>query len=258
MKFSINCYIDLLKDFKNCDYKFIFFDEGVGLLSRTSDSKHCILRHDVDNDLDAALKMALLEYKIGISSTYFLMVRSPIYNLFSRSNSDLVKEIIKLGHQIGLHYDHGYDVKRGMSASDTHKEVISHSQMIENEFGQKIKTVSYHQPSVAILNNEVDTPNFINTYDKSLSKYFKYFSDSNRKLSLTEDNNKFIDNLNLHKIIGDKNIQLLIHPMWWIYENKSTYSVWNSTIISNFENMQKQFLETEGAYGMPRRFKISE
>jgi len=52
-------------------------------------------------------------------------------------------------------------------------------------------------------------------------------------------------------------IQLLIHPMWWVYgEEKTTYGVWNKVVESNFMQAQQQFLATEGAYGEARKIVI--
>ena len=55
--------------------------------------------------------MAKIEHKFGVKATYFFMLRSPFYNIFTRANNEAVKEIIKLGHNIGLHYDEGYAAK---------------------------------------------------------------------------------------------------------------------------------------------------
>jgi len=52
-----------------------------------------LLRHDVDVDVGAALEMAKVEKSLGVSSTYFLMLRPPVYNLMSRHNHQAVKKI---------------------------------------------------------------------------------------------------------------------------------------------------------------------
>lgn len=40
-----------------------------------------ILRHDVDADLEAAVAMAEIERDLGLTTTYFLMLASPLYSL---------------------------------------------------------------------------------------------------------------------------------------------------------------------------------
>lgn len=57
-----------------------------------------LLRHDVDRDPDKALKVAKLENKCGIYSTYYF--RYPYtYNL------NVMSEICEMGHEIGYHYE---------------------------------------------------------------------------------------------------------------------------------------------------------
>lgn len=64
-----------------------------------------IIRHDVDMDLQEAVKMAEIENEIGIRSTFFVLLTSEYYNLLSGKNTNSVKKILELGHEIGLHFD---------------------------------------------------------------------------------------------------------------------------------------------------------
>ena len=41
-------------------------------------------RHDLDQSIHAAEKLAQIEYEEGVSATYFLLIHSPFYNLFER------------------------------------------------------------------------------------------------------------------------------------------------------------------------------
>jgi hypothetical protein len=67
-------------------------------LSEISETPCVILRHDVDRSVKNALAMAELEHKYGIRSTYYF--RYPYtYNL------KVMKQIYKLGHEIGYHYE---------------------------------------------------------------------------------------------------------------------------------------------------------
>ena len=92
MKYSLDKYSMILKTCLEFGWSFRNFSE-----LKSNEGGIILLRHDVDNDVQAARKMAFLENKLGIRSTYFLMTRSPIYNLFSRHNQDAVEEILKLG-----------------------------------------------------------------------------------------------------------------------------------------------------------------
>ena len=74
------------------------------------------LRHDVDDDIDAALRMAQLEYENGVRAAYFLLPPSPSMggsNYYGsldggelRFSDDLVrhaKRLLDWGHEVGLH-----------------------------------------------------------------------------------------------------------------------------------------------------------
>jgi hypothetical protein len=63
------------------------------------DGKILVLRHDVDKKPSLALQMAQLEHRLRVHSTF--------YFTYTEQKSDLaiIKEINKLGHEIGYHYN---------------------------------------------------------------------------------------------------------------------------------------------------------
>lgn len=208
--------------------------------------KRCvILRHDIDSSPALALKMAKMEYELEIKSTYFLMIRSPFYNLFSRVNNDIVKNIIDLGHNIALHYDEGYYAKDVYLQELINEEI----HMLEKNFSINIDTVSFHQPSGNIINNHIPISQ-INTYDKIYFKNVEYMSDSNM---IFHEN--LLNAIKKHKY--DK-IQLLIHPIWWMINGKNTKEKFINTIKLNFENEQKQIVKTERKYGLRKNISFKE
>jgi hypothetical protein len=206
------------------------------------DSRVCLLRHDVDADVDAALRMAELESEMGIKATYFLMLRSPAYNLMARHSSRAVESILHLGHWIGLHYDRGF-VPVGELGHEKWMEY--EAKALETLFGERVDAISFHQPGRDVLDGKVNTGSRINTYDRDTLRYFQYFSDSNRTLKLG------VEDLN------GQNLQLLLHPMWWVYNDLGTFDVWDRVIENNFELSQTQFLSTEGAYGPRRKITVT-
>jgi hypothetical protein len=243
MSFTLNSYSTMLKVGLESGYKFKSF----GMARDASTDLICLLRHDVDADVSAALEMAKIEEALGVKSTYFFMTRSPIYNLMARGNHRAVKEILALGHWIGLHYDQGFDP---MSGHTTEEWIEFEAAMIERMFGMKIEAVSFHQPGEAVLQGSVSTGKRINTYSKSHLPGFHYLSDSNRCWRNMHPTEEFARK-------HFSRIQLLIHPMWWVYgEEKTTYAVWDKAVESNFVQAQKQFMATEGAYGGARKIII--
>ena len=95
--YSLNSYILMLEEALKTGYEFLTFKElNCELYSnanRTSNSGKVLLRHDIDGDIEAALKMASIENELEIRSTYFLMLRSPCYNLLSRTNVSAICKI---------------------------------------------------------------------------------------------------------------------------------------------------------------------
>ena len=129
--------------------------------------------------------------------------------------------------------------------------IACEADILEKMFRRRINAVSFHQPSFDVLQGKVDTGERINTYSKEHLRGYFYISDSNRVFKLFPDAAKFIESLN------GQSIQLLIHPMWWVYENSpTTNAVWDQALLANFNLAQIQLHETERAFGEKREFKI--
>lgn len=251
LQFSLNSYHNLLKKALKAGYVFKDFNNDINAYNKNN--AICLLRHDIDVDLEAAYKMALVENELGIKATYFVMFQSPVYNLLSRWNLSFVYKILDLGHSIGLHYDHGFDLKNQFTESQTRRNIALQANYLKNLFGQEINAVSFHQPNRIILEQQLKLDRYINTYDKSIFKFFEYYSDSNRIWQMSADESQFLNSL-ANKF--PTNIQLLIHPIWWVYCASSTNIAWNLALVNNLENMQEQILETERAFGSRRDFLI--
>ena len=229
-------------------------------LSRSKKDKgRVLLRHDVDVDLSAAAVMASTEAQLGIKSTYFLMWRSPCYNLMSRAGQEYAEQILELGHDIGLHYDQGFDSSRSKSEQFSANQINLQADWIEHLLDCQVSAVSFHQPSKVLLQADIQCGKRVNTYDRSTLSGFRYISDSNRifPLWILSDESLGPDHkLDALKRCFPEDLQLLVHPMWWVYEDLTTDAVWNRAIHSNLEIMQRQLLDTERAYGSERRFEI--
>ena len=61
-----------------------------------------ILLHDVDVDfdIDLALKMAQIENKVDDKSTYYFLVFSDSYNIFSKQNKRKINKINEMSHEV--------------------------------------------------------------------------------------------------------------------------------------------------------------
>jgi hypothetical protein len=237
-------------------YRFIPFQEVANRQAPGTDRPLCLLRHDIDADLAAASTMAKAERELGISATYFLMLRSPLYNLMGRQNHLFAEQLLSLGHEIGLHYDQGFDATRGRSPEQTARDLTSEAEWLERQFDTRVSAVSFHQPGPAVLQGRIPTGSRINTYDRERLAAFDYFSDSNRVFPLAPASvDGIAEAISAH---APRSLQLLIHPIWWVYDDPTTEAAWDRAIHSNLKVMQRQLLDTERAYGYERRFAIEK
>lgn len=94
--FTLKSYQTLILALQQAGYQFQTFEEFV---VRPVGNKSIVMRHDVDELAWNALKMAQLEYKFGIHSTYF-------FRIVKQSNvPEVIRKIVTLGHEIGYHYE---------------------------------------------------------------------------------------------------------------------------------------------------------
>jgi len=98
-EFSLDGYRKLLLEFVSAGYDFRFFD---GAYDR---SGIVFLRHDVDFCVRHATSIAVLEYELGICSTFFFLINSALYNPFEAENLKTIKKIADMGHMVCLHVD---------------------------------------------------------------------------------------------------------------------------------------------------------
>lgn len=144
------------------------------------EKKRCvILRHDIDQSLDCAVKLAEVEAKEGAVSTWFVLLRTDFYNVASRNSLASLHEIQKMGHEIGLHFDEvGYG--RKLSQDEVIQNIVTEAEILSSILGSHVKTVSTHRPSRDTLDANHEIPGIVNSYGKTFFRDFKYLSDSRR------------------------------------------------------------------------------
>lgn len=170
--------------------------------------KFILWRHDIDFSLNRGLRLAKLETKIGVKATYFINPHSEFYNIAETSQAKIIKKIINLGHNIGLHFDAAFYDKIGKNNIDNIIE--QESNYIDWLFGQKPVAFSFHNPTSEHLLFEEDSyGGLINCYAKSFKKNIDYCSDSNGYW-------RFRRLYDVLKNTSTKQpLQVLTHPGWW-------------------------------------------
>ncbi|MBR1629789.1 MAG: hypothetical protein IJ679_11085 [Lachnospiraceae bacterium] len=174
MKFTYDAYRNLLSLLDFNGYKFADYHDWKEV------SRCVILRHDIDNDISQALEFARLEADFGVNSTYFVLIRTDMYNAFSKSNMDMLKEMIRCGHSVGLHFDEmNYPDAIG-NPEKVQNHILEEAGLLEKAIGHTVTCVSMHRPSQSVLNADLAVPGMVNSYGKTFFRAFKYLSDSRR------------------------------------------------------------------------------
>jgi hypothetical protein len=180
-------------------YSIIPFED----FSSTSDPR-LILRHDVDGSMIPALRLAQLENKIGIRSTFMVGFSMRFYNLFEESSLSRLKRISEMGHEIGLHYDARQYARYRLPA----QEILKHElRALEMLTGKPVRVISWHNVSLGGEDPFGGSRAPLNAHDPEFSKAALYVSDSCRAWFLQD----------LLRLFDERppRVQLVVHPMLW-------------------------------------------
>ena len=190
--------------------------------------KFCVLRHDVEFSIDRALKLAVIENKIGIKSTYTVQLRNNTYNALSEKNITAIQEIKKLGHKIGLHQNPPI-----MPKSKLVDYILKDIETLEYYYEFEIDRFAFHRcgSNPQLLEWYVQVPNKINCYDRKFFHYFDKKPDKLNVLYLSDSNHqwKYGYPLDFDFAKLDK-LQLLTHPFSWSETGGDNYGNFLSLI----------------------------
>jgi hypothetical protein len=164
-------------------------------------SPGAIIRHDIDVDLFAALRMAEVEAEFKINATFFFLTGCDTYNLASTSGRSALRELADKGFEVGLHFDPllypGSDDQALLAA------VRREAGWIQDITGQPVHSVSLHNPSVH--NQFPIFPGFLNAYDPAFFDPDFYMSDSCMQFR-GKDPMTFVERAR------QRPVQILLHP----------------------------------------------
>lgn len=197
-EFSPEAYAALIGAFRGLDYSF------AGFADAEPQARQVIVRHDVDFSLDAAQAMAEAERRLGISATYFILLRSEFYNPLSEAGLATLGRIAS-SHAVGLHFDAGlYPADAGALDAAAARECEILAQIL----GRPVELVSFHRPAAGLIGEAARIGGRINAYGPRYIREMGYCSDSRGGWHHGHP----LD----HAAIRDRSaLQLLVHPFWW-------------------------------------------
>ena len=201
LSYDLDTYRRLLQRLLADGYEFVGFEGSI-------ESSEVALRHDVDLSLECAVDMARLEASLGVTSTYFVLVTAPAYDLLAPENRRRLRCIRDAGHEIGLHFDpHAY-WRSEPSRSELHRRVDADRTALARVLDDDVGVVSIHVPPSWALDEDFD--GFESTYQPAYFSDVGYVSDSSQKW---RSERPFDDG------VPDA-MQLLVHPGLWHSEDR--------------------------------------
>lgn len=236
------------------DYREILrIVKGTGLQASYKEAlerdRFIIMRHDVEYSVERAYELAKVETSMDFVSTYFFQWTNNSYNILSRKNMDMVKDIHERGHQIGLHY-----ALNGMTDMEQiKKQIVKEVRILSEMFGFAVDIFSIHRPSKDVLRENIKLPGILNAYQDDFFTFaenvteetpvaVKYMSDANHiwRYGYPDEKN----------ILSHDKVQILTHPFAWTkkgydnFENYKTLITEKTTeVLDSIDKECKDFCE---------------
>lgn len=201
--------------------------------------KFVLMRHDVEYSVERAYDLSKVEESMDFTSTFFFQWTNNSYNLLSRRNLDMIKDMHERGQTIGLHYALNGLTDMEMARKQIEKEINMLSEMC----GFQIDTFSVHRPSKDILRANIKIPGILNAYQDEFFTFaeevnentpvaVKYLSDANHIWRYG-----YPDEANIN---GNDKVQILVHPFAW---HKNGYDNFNN-YVALVEEKYAQMIES--------------
>jgi hypothetical protein len=181
-------------------YSFVSFDTA---LAPQAPERFVVLRHDVDYLLEDALPMARLEAELGVAATYLVLPHAH-YNPFGGTGFGILREIVALGHGLGVHYDPRFYSAHDLPPADTLRQEVDR---LASVFGTAVRAVAAHKPGRTALCS-LELGDLIDAYAPALTRDVKYLSDSCQFWR----EGCFCTAVRSARF---PRLQVLVHPEWW-------------------------------------------
>lgn len=211
-RFTAADYGAILEAARTHGYAFARFTDPVPRAA----TRVVYLRHDVDNTLQAALRMAETEANAEAPATYLVMVRSENYNPFTPANVRRLRRIRDLGHEIGLHFAvQAHDC--AAVAKDLPSCVREDAALLELALGEQVRVFSFHNPAVR-EQYTIEVPGLVNAYAD------RFFADA---CYLSESNMRWPSGSPIDVLASgeDSVVQILVHPLSYSADLRSDRDV---------------------------------
>lgn len=239
-QFSLPLYEQTLRKAKSLGYAF----PTVSHLKNGSSGfpKFLLLRHDIDSSPRYALQMARLEHRLGICSSFYVLLHSENYNPAAPPHWNALQEIIEMGFEVGLHYETDFFEQRNL---DPLKGVLRDVAALEKILNIEIRSVSQHRPASNTFLEELNSY-YLDAYNQDLMHNVLYISDSGFKWR----------GKSLFDILGNADrIHALIHPLTWAFDGldmTETYRKMSNELERGIHASFEEFIASTNRYLVER------
>jgi len=168
-------------------------------------SRHLLLRHDIDMSIQAAIPIAAAEADRGWPASYFVLVRTEMYNPFSSTAIADLGRLAAMGHEIGLHFDCSLYADGGEALD---RAAAAECRVLEDMTARPVRLISFHRPARSLLGRTTPLAGRPHTYMPRFYSDIGYCSDSQGRW-------RFGNPLAHAAVAEKKALQLLTHPIWW-------------------------------------------
>ncbi len=230
-RFSYESYLDVLLRFRDAGYQFAAFADAPRLLDEGR--RFALLRHDVDLDLEKAVQLARREADAAAAATYFFLVRTDHYNIFSARGTECVREILARGHRLGLHFDCA--AYPGAEVAAIRAACAREAAMLEHWFQTPVTVVSFHRPSPSVLSGDAElSAPLPHTYMPLFCKTIRYLSDSTGRwrYEYPPQSGALCEGLP---------VQLLTHPIWYAETPRPPYAALCESLSAKAAMLERSF-----------------
>lgn len=218
---DLGAYDSFLDAFLQQNYQTCFFPDLNG------QDQQMALRHDIDFDTNFALQTAVIEAEMGIKATYFFLLRSNFYNIFSPQDYENVCKIRELGHCISIHFD-------PLIYEDFHRGLAQEVEVFQKYFDAEVGVISIHRPNDFFQKYDTPIMGIEHTYQNKYFRDIKYFSDSTGvwRFGHPHDSGEFRSRKPLH---------VLIHPIWWMVRGASNLEKLRTYYTNRTQDLKSEF-----------------
>jgi hypothetical protein len=170
--FSLIEYAALVSDLLTHGY----VSRSVEEIAEPHDGPALYLRHDVDVHITGIEQLGRIEAEFGVVATYYVPLTLP-FNPFYPENTAILRELVAMGHRLGLHYDlTTYPEGDSAGRERLNREVAALGEIT----GVMPRTICMHNPSLHGKDRFRGVDGYVHPHDPRYADGLLYVSDSCR------------------------------------------------------------------------------